>query len=172
VPTRLSTYFASLILATFLIMMGQHAVAAQMPLLSLEGTWTMAGAYELRVDGSKTTNYGEHPRGILMVDKQGRYSMQIFRPNRPKFASGVKAKGTSEEYREAVVGSSTHTGQVVVDSADHKLIFRIETSSFPNWEGTEQTRDYVYADGKLTYSVPASVSGNGTVAYSIWRRAH
>jgi len=35
---------------------------------------------------------------------------------------------------------------------------------------TEQVRNYAFKDGTLTYSVPASASGNGTVAYSIWRR--
>jgi hypothetical protein len=139
--------------------------------LSLEGTWIMTSAYEVLADGTRTTHYGEHPQGLFMVDNQGRYSMQIFRPNRPKFASGIKAQGAPDEYRDAVVGSSTHTGRVVVDTIHHKLVFHIETSSFPNWEGTEQIRDYVVADGTLTYSVPANASGNGTIAYSIWQRA-
>jgi len=50
------------------------------------------------------------------------------------------------------------------------LIFKIETAVYPNWEGTEQVRDFTFKDGTLTYSVPASASGNGTVAYSIWQR--
>ena len=159
---------ASLLL---LLTIGGHPMAAEPQPLSLEGTWVMTGAYEIHADGSRTTNYGEHPQGLFMVDKQGRYSMQIFRPGRPKFASGVKAQGTPEEYRQAVIGSSTHTGQVEGDTAKHKLTFRIETSSFPNWEGSTQVRDYTYVDGTLTYSVPAAASGNGTVAYSIWRHA-
>jgi hypothetical protein len=31
-------------------------------------------------------------------------------------------------------------------------------------------RDYAYRDGLLRYAVPASASGNGTTAHSIWRR--
>jgi hypothetical protein len=139
--------------------------------LSLQGTWTMVAAYELQADGTRTTTYGAQPRGRLMVDERGRYSLQIFRPDRPKFAAGVKARGTLEEFREAVLGSSTHTGQVSVDAERHTLIFAIDTASFPNWEGTEQVRHFVYEDGTLTYSVPASASGNGSVAYSVWARA-
>lgn len=139
--------------------------------LSLEGTWTMSAAYELLKDGTRTTNYGEHPNGLFMVDKAGRYSIQIFRPDRPKFASGVKSSGTAEELKAAVMGSSTHTGRVTVDGDHRKLIFHIETSSFPNWEGSEQIRDFTFEDGILTYSVPAAASGNGTVAYSVWKRA-
>lgn len=149
---------------------GRSAMASEATLQSLEGTWIMTAAYEILADGKRTTNYGEHPQGLFIVDKSGRYSMQIFRPGRMKFASGVKVRGTAEEYRDAVVGSSTHTGRVEVDSAQAKLIFSIESSSFPNWEGTQQVRDFVFKDGTLTYSVPASASGNGTIAYSIWRR--
>lgn len=139
--------------------------------LSLEGTWVMSAAYEILSDGTRTTNYGEHPKGLFIADKAGRYSIQIFRPDRAKFASGVKSSGTPEEFKSAVMGSSTHTGRVEVDPDHHKLIFKIETSSFPNWEGTQQVRDYTFKDGTLTYSVPASASGNGTIAYSVWTRA-
>lgn len=151
--------------------MGASAMASEPQLLSLEGTWVMTSAYEIRADGTRTTNYGEHPNGLLMVDKDGRYSLQIFRPTRPKFASGDKTRGTPEEYREAVLGSSTHTGRVVLDSVKGKLTFKIDAASYPNWEGAQQVRDYTFKDGILTYSVPATASGNGTVAYSIWQHA-
>jgi hypothetical protein len=138
--------------------------------LALDGTWVMVSAYEILADGRRTTNYGEHPQGLLMVDKSGRYSLQIFRPGRPHFASNVKANGTAEEYREAALGSSTHTGRISIDPTSHELAFQIESSSYPNWENTRQVRSYTFKDGILTYSVPANASGNGTVAYSVWQR--
>lgn len=138
---------------------------------TLQGTWTMTAAYEIHPDGTHTTNYGEHPNGLLLVDADGRYSLQIFRPGRAKFASGDKTRGSAEEYREALLSSSTHYGHVSVDTAAHRLVFRIEASSFPNWENTQQVREYTFENGVLTYSVPASASGNGTVAYSVWKRA-
>lgn len=140
-------------------------------LSSLEGTWTMDSAYEIHADGTRSTNYGEHPAGLFIVDHAGRYSMQIFKIGRAPFASGDKARGTPEEYRGAVLGSSTHFGTVAIDPATHRLIFDVESASFPNWEGKKQVRDYTYQNGLLTYAVPASASGSGTVAYSIWRHA-
>jgi len=157
-------------IAAALLMIGASALANETQPLSLEGTWIMTSAFEILADGTRTTNYGEHPNGLMMVDKVGRYSIQIFRPNRTKFTSGDKTRGTPEEYRETVLGGSTHTGRVVVDAANRKLIFKIETAIYPNWEGTEQVRNYTFKDGTLTYSVPASASGNGSVAYSIWQR--
>jgi hypothetical protein len=139
--------------------------------LTLAGTWVMESAYEIHADGSRTTNYGEHPAGLMMVDRDGRYSIQIFRPGRLVFRSGDKTKGEPEEYRAAVLGSSTHFGRVKVDETKRQLLFDVEAASFPNWEGKRQVRDFTYADGVLSYAVPASASGNGTVAYSVWRKA-
>jgi hypothetical protein len=138
--------------------------------LSLTGTWVMDSAYEIRADGTRTTNYGEHPSGLMMVDRAGRYSIQIFRRGRPNFASGEKAHGEPEEYRSAVLGSSTHFGRVRVDAAAHQLLFDVEAASFPNWEGKRQVRNYTYGKGVLSYAVPASASGGGSVSYSVWRK--
>jgi hypothetical protein len=140
------------------------------PPLSLAGTWIMESAYEIRADGTRTTAYGEHPNGLLMIDAQGRYTLQIFRVGRAAFASGDKTRGQPDEYRDAALGSSTHFGRVRLDEANHQLVFDVEAASFPNWEGKRQVRDYRYENGLLTYNVPASASGNGTVAYSIWRK--
>ena len=139
-------------------------------LRSLTGTWVMDSAYELNPDGTRSTNYGEHPLGLLSVDSAGRYNLQIFRIGRPTFASGDKTRGTPDEYRQAVVGSSTHFGTVAIDHMKHQLVFDVKAASFPNWEGKRQLRDYTFRDGVLSYAVPAGASGNGVIAYSVWRR--
>src|SRR5580704_4771162 len=131
--TQSRVRMSSIGLATILMAVGTFGVSAETRPLSLEGTWVMTSAYEILADGRRTTNYGEHPNGLLMVDKDGRYSLQIFRPTRPKFVSGDKTRGTPDEYREAVLGSSTHTGHVVLDAAKGKLRFEIDAASYPNW---------------------------------------
>ncbi|MFL6748446.1 MAG: lipocalin-like domain-containing protein [Sphingomicrobium sp.] len=138
--------------------------------LTLEGSWTMESAYEILANGTRVTNYGEHPNGLMLVDRDGRYSIQIFRPDRPKFQSGDKTRGDPAEYRAAVLGSSTHFGRVKVDPLKQQLVFEVDAASFPNWEGKRQVRNYSYAAGILTYAVPASASGNGTIAWSVWRK--
>lgn len=144
--------------------------AAPPQTMSLEGSWVMESAHEILADGTRVTNYGEHPSGLMMVDRSGRYSIQIFRRDRPRFKAGEKARGEPDEYRSAVLGSSTHFGRVAVDGAHHQLLFDVEAASFPNWEGKRQVRDFTYRDGVLSYAVPAGASGNGTVAYSVWRK--
>jgi len=136
----------------------------------LAGTWIMESAYEVLADGTRVTNYGPHPDGLMMIDSAGRYSIQIYRRDRPNFRSGIKAQGDPNEFRAAVLGSSTHFGRVSTDAAGRKLVFEVEAASFPNWQGQRQVREYSFRDGVLTYAVPASASGNGTIAWSVWRK--
>lgn len=153
-----------------LIPLAMLGALPQQPPLVLEGSWEMASAYEILADGSRVTAYGEHPRGLMMIDAEGRYTVQIFRPDRPLFASGDKTRGTPEEYRAVALGSSTHFGRVRALPDGKTLVFSVESASWPNWEGKQQVREYSFRDGVLTYAVPASASGNGTVAWSVWRK--
>ena len=92
-------------------------------LSSLEGAWLMDQAYEIEADGTRTANYGVHPRGLFIVDHVGRYSIQIFRMGRPPFASGDKARGTAEEYRAelALAATSGWTGMAEL-TVDRELV--------------------------------------------------
>lgn len=135
---------------------------------SLAGTWTLVAADVQHPDGSRTPDFGGAPKGLLLIDAQGRYSLQIFKSERPHFASGDKAAGTDAEFKAAVIGSSTHFGTISVDSAGDVLIFHIQGASFPNWEGQEQSRRYELKDNVLSYRVKPRP--NGDVPISVWRR--
>ena len=136
---------------------------------SLAGTWTLTAADRLKPDGSRGRDYGQHPKGRLIIDAQGRYSLQIFDGDRPRIASGDKATATPQELTSAVIGSSTHYGTVAVDAATHVLVFKIEAASFANWDGTEQRRQYVLTADSLSYQVPTP-RPDGSVPISEWRR--
>ncbi|RDU96269.1 lipocalin-like domain-containing protein [Trinickia dinghuensis] len=118
--------------------------------------------------GSRAYDYGVAPKGLLVIDAQGHYSLKIFKAERPRFASGDKGAGTQAEYKAAVMGSSTHFGTISVDPAGATLTFHIQNASFPNWEGVEQKRSYELKDGELSYRV--APRPNGDVPISVWRR--
>lgn len=143
---------------------------AQLPtrMFPLQGTWTLVAADKVLPDGMTTRDYGENPKGRLVVDENGRYSLQIFKSERLRFASDSKSDGSVDELRSAVMGSSTHYGTIAIDERAAALVFSIEGSSFPNWEGTTQRRQYTLDGAELRYRVPPRP--DGSVPVSVWRR--
>ena len=136
--------------------------------VSLAGTWTLVAADVLRADGVQARDYGAAPKGLLLIDAQGRYSLQIFKAERSRFASGNKQTGTPAEYQSAVMGSSTHFGTISVDPIAEIITFQIENASFPDWEGTQQARHFELHGDQLTYRVAPRPDGSTPI--SIWRR--
>jgi hypothetical protein len=135
---------------------------------ALAGTWRLVAADVEYPDGRRGPDYGASPKGLLIVDADGRYSLQIFKSERVRFGAGDKAKGSEAEFRSAVLGSSTHYGRMRADPVAHTLQFDIEAASFPNWEGTHQVRPYTLEGDELTYRV--APRGDGGVPISVWRR--
>lgn len=136
--------------------------------VSLAGTWRLVAADVLHPDGSRSHDYGEAPKGLLLIDRAGHYSLQIFRTDRPRFANPDKAKASAQEYRAAVLGASTHYGTLALDPGRQQMVFHIEGASFPNWEGQEQRRAFELRGDTLSYRVPPRPDGN--VPVSVWRR--
>ncbi len=141
------------------------ATAGEMP---LTGSWTLVQADVLFPDGRQAHDYGEAPKGLLIIDAKGHYSLQILKSERPKFASGDKAKGTADEYKADVMGISTHFGTITVDTMAQVLTLHIEAASFPNQEGAVQKRFYELKGDELSYKVePRS---DGSIPISVWRK--
>ena len=144
------------------------AVADTHPANPLMGTWTLVAADFIRPDGTRAPDYGPSAKGVLMIDAEGRYSLQIYSAERPKFAANDKVKGTAVEYREAILGASTHFGTIAVDAAANTFTLNVEKSSYPNQEGVAQKRTYELKDGVLSYKVATRPDGNTPI--SIWRK--
>jgi len=123
------------------------------------GTWTIASAEA----------FGPTPKGVLIFDGNGRYSLMLMRPDLPKYASNNRTKGTPEEYKAIGGGSIAYFGTYSVTGSD--LILRVEYSSFPNWNGTEQKRtNFTLAGDELKYTNTAPSVG-GPAAVLVWKRA-
>jgi len=136
---------------------------------SLVGIWTLTAADNLQLDGTRAHAYGSDPQGILVFGPDGRYTVQIFRADRAKFASGDKAHGTPDEYKNASLGMSCHFGRYSVDATKGTITFQIERASFPNWDGATQTRPFTLTGDELSWRVPATP--DGSVPISVWHRA-
>ena len=131
----------------------------------IAGTYTLVSFTNQQGD-TKIDTYGPNPKGIMMLDAKGRYVVVLMRPDLPKFASNNRSTGTAEEYKAVALGSFTHFGTYTV--AESHIIFRLEYTTFPNWDGQEQRRALTVTGDELKYVVASSISGISTL---VWKRA-
>jgi hypothetical protein len=134
----------------------------------LVGAWTLVSDENLRPDGSRVQVMGPDPQGLAIFLADGRYSLQILRASRPKFASNNRMEGTAEENKAAVQGANPHWGRYAVNESDKTILFKIEHAFFSNWEGTEQKRPFTLTGDQLTWIAAASTGGKAEL---VWRRA-
>jgi len=138
------------------------------------GTWTLLISDNVRADGTRVPGFGPNASGTVMFGPDGHYSLQIMRDSRLKFASNDRSTGTPDENRSAMQGTITHFGTYAIDEAQKTLTFRIESSSYPNWDGTTQKRPITaLASDALTWTNPTpSVGPSGFVKSELaWIRA-
>jgi hypothetical protein len=165
--TTLTAISASLLLAGLAAPAGD---AAAQGAKSLTGTWTLVSLDAVDASGKKTPFQGPDPRGSLIFTSNGRYSLWVGASSLPKFASNNRAKGTAEENQAVVGGSVAHFGKYTVDEKGKAFTFHVETSTFPNWDGTTQKRTFTVSGDELKYTNPVASAGGGRVDL-VWKRA-
>jgi hypothetical protein len=133
------------------------------------GTWVLARADKLLPDGTRVQDYGDNPHGLVIFTQGGYYSVQIYRTDRVKFASGDKLKGTPEEYKAASLDMSIHFGRYTVDPSKNTITFRTDRSSFPNQDDTTQVRTYEMKGHELSWKV--APRPDGSIPITVLRRA-
>jgi hypothetical protein len=134
----------------------------------LIGAWSLLISDAVLADGTRTPAYGPNPNGIVIFDAGGHYALELARSNNPKFVSNNRNQATAPESQAVVRGSLAHFGTFSVDEAGHTLIFRIESSSFPNWDRTEQKRPFTITGDDLKWLTPVASGGGSLELY--WRR--
>jgi Lipocalin-like domain len=131
------------------------------------GTWTLVSSVTEK-DGKRTEQFGSGAKGMMSLDADGHFMLTIIGPDLPRFASNNRATGTAEENHAIVRKSIAMIGTYSI--TDKTLTFKVESATFPNWNGTAQKRSIVTASrDELKYiTATASSGGIGTV---IWKRA-
>jgi hypothetical protein len=154
------------LLLIFLLVAGMASAQNKTATSNLTGTYELVAVDNIAPNGSRIHLYGDSPKGILMFDAMGHYTLQIYSENRPKFAAGDKGKGTDEENRASVKGCNTHYGTYKIEGGN--VIFNIEHASFPNWEGTRQKRPFTISGDVFKYTVPAPTTGGAVTGEVVW----
>jgi hypothetical protein len=133
----------------------------------LAGSWSLVSLTASR-SGSDVEVLGPHPHGQLIFGSDGRYVLLGLRADLPKFASDNRLTGTTEENQRIVQGNFAHFGTYSVDPAARVIVFHIQNSTFPNWDGDVQRRPFTLDGDRLTYITPGSF-GYGT-SKVVWQR--
>ena len=106
----------------------------------LVGTWNFVIAEITAADGKKTLPFGDKPKGQIIFTENGHFSQVHVSSGLPRIASNNRLAGTDSDNRAIVHGTLALFGTYTVDEAKKTLTFNITASTYPNQEGTSQTR--------------------------------
>jgi hypothetical protein len=160
-----------------MLAVGLYAAAASaQPAESLKnqlvGTWDFIIAEITAADGKKTLPFGDHPKGQIIFTADGHFSQVHVSGGLPKIAGNNRLNGTDADNRAIVQGTLAFFGTYSVDEAKKTVTFNIAASTYPNAEGTSQTRtiDRLTADEFVNTNPGAARDGPARAA-NFYRRA-
>jgi len=157
---------AFVIISTGVVYFGSSALGQGKPLRDqLIGIWTLVSNDHIASDGVRRQLFGANPKGVLILDADGRYAHIQVDPNRPKFKRNSRLQGTAEENRAALRGATASFGTWSVDESKHLLVFNVEGSLFPNREGGVTRRSIALSGDELRYTNPATSGGKAEAVY-------
>jgi hypothetical protein len=169
IMNRIFSFSAAIALALALL---PTAASSQQKSLKeqLVGAWTLVSIIATDKAGNKSDRRGPNPKGLLIFDASGRYSILTSRAELPNFKIDNVNQGTPEENKAVMTGMIANVGTWSVDEATKTITTHVEAGSYPNLNGNTQTRVIsALTPDELRYTNGASVSG--TVDEATWRRA-
>lgn len=154
--TNMPGVSALLLFAAFALPVGSAAA---------QGTKSIAGTYTI----VSVAQFGDNPRGQMILGQDGHYSIILARTTLPKVAANARDKGTAEENKAIVGGSTAHFGKYTVDTKEKIITFNVEASTFPNFDGSTFKRPFTVSGEQLTYTNKVLSSG-GAAQDVVWKR--
>lgn len=151
----------TVILALFLVLSGATASNAQ----ELAGTWRLV-AFQTVFDGEPPKNvYGEKPKGILVLTKEGRMIAILTAETRQ---AGMGDVERANLHRNMI----SYSGRYRVQG--NEFVTTVDVSWNESWNGSEQKRFWKIEDGKLFIeSAPGpspGFAGKTSFGRLVWER--
>jgi hypothetical protein len=138
---------------------------------SLIGAWRLVSFEFRKADGAVIDPYGEKAYGSIIYTESGRYSAQLMRSDRPRFAIGDQMMGTPAEIEANYKGSISYFGTYQIDAENGFIIHHVESSIFPNMEGTDQKRFFELSEDRLQLTTPPiNLDGEKAVGVLVWEK--
>ena len=138
---------------------------------SIVGAWKLVTFEFRKEDGSIIYPFGSEARGSVIYTESGRFSGQLMRIDRPRFAIPDQMQGTPEEIEANYKGSISYFGTYEVDTEKGEIKHYVEGSIFPNMEGTQQKRSFELNESLLCLRTPRfKVGGEKAIGILQWER--
>ena len=137
----------------------------------LAGTWHFVIAEVTAPDGTKSFPFGPKPRGMVIFTPEGDFMQIHIASEVPKIENGNRMNATAEEYAGIMRGTIAQFGTYTVDEEKKTFTMKFAASTFPNWDGIEQTRSIdKLTDDEMINTNPQVGAGRGS-AYNLYKRA-
>ncbi|MBV9405512.1 MAG: lipocalin-like domain-containing protein [Acidobacteriaceae bacterium] len=131
------------------------------------GSWTLVSFEHVPPSGEVMKPFGDAPTGLILYQFDGHMSAQLSTGNRKKLSCGDPFDASPDEAAEAWGTYFGYWGSFSVDAERGVVVHRVEGSSFSNWVGTEQVRQFRFDGTNRLILETHSPSGHSTV---IWQR--
>jgi hypothetical protein len=131
------------------------------------GSWDLVSFAHVLPSGEVSRPFGDSPSGAILYQADGRMAAQVSAGSRARFAHDDPNLASAEEAAQAWQTYLGYWGTFTVIAGKQVVVHRVEGSSFPNWIGTEQVRQFRF-DGADRLILAAESSGGRYEL--VWRR--
>lgn len=135
------------------------------------GTWLFVSVVSQSDDGTRGEPFGGRPKGIIVFNPDGWFSLFQSAESLPRLAASDRAKATPEEAMAVVRNSIAYYGTYTVDEAARELSLAIEASTYANLIGGGAQRRIVTALTPTELAFDNPRTPNGVTLQTRWRRA-
>lgn len=164
-PVTLNNFFAT---ETDSINMSANMEYMKMSNEKFVGTWELKKWTAELNDKSIVFPFGEDAVGRITYDCNGTMSVQIMKNNRSQLFSDDPLQALPDEAIVAYSGFIAYCGNYEVIHNSNQVVHQIRISSFPNWVGQNQIRNFEFNKEELTLSTDLIGSRRHKL---VWRKA-
>jgi Lipocalin-like domain len=133
----------------------------------LAGTWMLENLQAITWDEDDRNPFGSAPKGRMILDQNGRVTCVIIGSEHVPFLSADRLTGTAAENESALQSTQAFFGTYSVNEKDNMVVFHVERSLFPNWDGTDQSLTVTLSGDEL-HQIKAGP--RASTGYAVWKR--
>jgi lipocalin-like protein len=141
------------------------------PSPSLIGEWGLASTTSINSDGKREELKLSSSYGLLSIDPNGNYTLQVILLQRMHGSSGETQSASGGDHADVTFESYAHFGQVYINGTNLRM--HVIHASLPAWNGTDLDSPFIFRHGQLifTVSLPSGGNSKGLDVEAVWRRS-